>query len=161
VDVDEAFVEKLAFIYDTFRFGFNGFFIVSASFLQSFKEWLERLVEGVPFEVLNQKRDGVGVGPGVATVVAGPESVGVVSLIDKGAVGFNEFLYRRPETAGKRGEDGFVDNLLLGGVIGIIINRDKVIEGFDQFSFRLGGVEVGRCRRRGRRSLCFLFLSLS
>jgi hypothetical protein len=41
--------------------------------------------------------------------VAGPESVGVVSLIDKGAVGFKEFLYRRPEAAGKGGEDGFVD----------------------------------------------------
>ena len=73
--------------------------------------------------------------------------MGVVSLIDKGAVGFNEFLYRRPETACEGGKNGFVDEPLLGVVIGIIINRDKVIEGFDQFSFRLGGVEVGRCRK--------------
>jgi hypothetical protein len=61
---------------------------------------LKRLVEGVFFEVLNQERDSVRIGPGFAPVVAGSESVGVVSLIDKGAVGFNEFLYRRPETAG-------------------------------------------------------------
>jgi hypothetical protein len=61
---------------------------------------LKRLVEGVFFEVLNQLRDSVGVGPGFAPVVAGPESVGIVSLIDKGAVGFNEFLYRGPETTG-------------------------------------------------------------
>jgi hypothetical protein len=61
---------------------------------------LERLVEGVPFEVLNQERDSVGAGPCLATVVAGPESVGIVSLTNKGAVGLNEFLYRRPETAG-------------------------------------------------------------
>jgi hypothetical protein len=118
---------------------------------------LERLVEGVPFEVLNQNPDSVWIGPGFAAVVAWSESVGVVSLIDKGVVGFNEFLYHRPETAGKRGKDGFVDDTLLGGVIGIIINRDQVIEGFDEFSFRLGGVEVGRRLR----PLCFLFLSLS
>jgi hypothetical protein len=68
--------------------------------------------------------------------------VGIVSLIDKGAVGFNEFLYRRPEGAGKRGEDGFVDDPLLGGVIGIVVDRNKVIEGYNQFSFRLGGVEI-------------------
>jgi hypothetical protein len=122
---------------------------------------LERLVEGFPFEVLNQERDSIRIDPCFATVVAWSESVGVVSLIDKGAVGFKEFLYRRPETAGKRGKDGFVDDPLLGGVIGIIINRDKVIEGFNQFGFRLGGIEVGRCRRYGLRSLCFLFLSLS
>jgi hypothetical protein len=36
-----------------------------------------------------------------------------------------------------------------------------VIEGFDQFGFGLGGVEVGRCRRYGLLPLCFLFLSLS
>jgi hypothetical protein len=42
--------------------------------------------------------------------------VGVVCLIDKGAVGFKEFLYRRPETAGKRGKDGFVDDPFLGGL---------------------------------------------
>ena len=66
----------------------------------------------------------------------GPQSVGVVSLVNKGAVGFNEFLYRRPEAAG--GKDGFVDDPFLDGVIGIIINRDQVIEGFDEFSFRLG-----------------------
>jgi hypothetical protein len=122
---------------------------------------LERLVEGVPFEVLNQQRDSVRIGPCLAPVVAGSESVGVVSLIDKGAVGLDEFLYRRPETAGKRGEDGFVDDPLLGGVIGIIVDCHKVIEGFDQFGFRLGGVEVGRCRRYGLRPLCFLLLSLS
>jgi hypothetical protein len=32
----------------------------------------------------------------------------------------------------------------LGGVVGIIINRDKVIEGFNQFGFGLGGVERPR-----------------
>ena len=87
--------------------------------------------------------------------------MGVVCLIDKGAVGFNEFLYRRPEAAGKGGKDGFVNDPLLGGVIGIVINRDQVIEGFDQFGFRLGGVEVGRCRRYGLRFLRFILLSLS
>jgi hypothetical protein len=122
---------------------------------------LERLVEGVPFEVLDQNRDSVRVGPGLATVVTGSESVGVVSLIDKGAVGFNKFFDSRPETAGKGGKDGFVDDPFLAGVIGIIINRDKVIEGFDEFCFRLGGIEVGRCRRYGLRPLCFLLLSLS
>jgi hypothetical protein len=121
--------------------------------------FLERLVEGVPFEVLNQNRDSVRVGPLLAAVVAWPEPVGVISLIDKGAVGLGEFLYRRPEAAGKRGKDGFVDDPLLGGVIGIIINRNKVIEGFDEFGFGLGGVEVGRCRRYGLRLLCFLSLS--
>jgi hypothetical protein len=30
----------------------------------------------------------------------GPQSVGVVSVTNKGAVVFSEFLYRRPETAG-------------------------------------------------------------
>ena len=79
---------------------------------------LKRLVEGVPFEVLNQERDSAWIGPCFAAVVAGSESVGVVSLTYKGAVGFNEFLYRRPETAGKGGKDGFVDYPLLGGVIG-------------------------------------------
>ncbi len=37
---------------------------------------LERLVEGVPFEVLNQERDSVRIGPCLATVVAGSESDG-------------------------------------------------------------------------------------
>ena len=69
---------------------------------------LERLVEGVPFEVLNQQRDSVRIDPCLAP--AWSESVGVVSLTNKGAVGFNEFLYRRPEAAGKRGKDGFVDD---------------------------------------------------
>jgi hypothetical protein len=108
---------------------------------------LERLAQDVFFEVFNQLGDSVGVGPGFAPVVAGLESMGVVGLIDKGAVGLGEFLYRRPETAGKRGKDGFVDKSLLGGVIGIIVNRDQVIEGFNQFCFGLGGVEVGRCRK--------------
>ena len=93
--------------------------------------------------------------------MAGSESVGIVSLIDKGAVGYNEFFDSRPETACKGGENGFVDYPFLGGVVGIIINRNQVIEGFDQVCFRFGGVEVGRCRRYGLRSLCFLFLSLS
>jgi hypothetical protein len=65
---------------------------------------LERLAQDVFFEVADQLGESVGVGPGLAAVVAGSESVGVVSLIDKGAVGFNEFLYRRPEAAGKRGK---------------------------------------------------------
>jgi hypothetical protein len=73
---------------------------VFSSFQQRFKERLERLVEGVPFEVLDQNRDSVRIDPCLAPVVAGSESVGVVSLIDKGAVVLNEFLYRRPETAG-------------------------------------------------------------
>jgi hypothetical protein len=60
---------------------------------------LERLVEGVPFEVLNQERDSVRIDPCFAPVVAWSESVGVVSLIDKGAVILDEFLYRRPEAA--------------------------------------------------------------
>ena len=77
---------------------------------------LERLVENIPFEVLNQLRDSVGIGPCFATVVAGSESVGIVSLTNKGAVGFNEFLYSRPETAGKRGKDGFVDDHFWAGL---------------------------------------------
>ena len=121
---------------------------------------LERLVEGVPFKVLNQERDSVWIDPCLAPVVAGPESVGVVGLINKGAVGFKEFLYRRPETAGKGGKDRFVDKPLLGGVIGIIVNRDQVIEGFNQFGFGLGGVEDGRRRRRGLRLLLPDFLLL-
>jgi hypothetical protein len=103
---------------------------------------LERLVEGVPFEVLNQQRESVRIDPGLAAVVAWSQSVGVVSLIDKGVVGLDKFFDRRPETAGKRGKDGFVDDPFLGGVIGIIVDRNKVIEGFNQFSFRLGGIEV-------------------
>jgi hypothetical protein len=62
--------------------------------------FLERLVEGIPFEVLNQNRDSVRIDPCFAAVVAGSESVGVVCLIDKGAVGFNEFFDSRPEAAG-------------------------------------------------------------
>ena len=45
-------------------------------------------------------RDSVGIDPCFAAVVAGSESVGVVSLIDKGAVVLDEFLYRGPETTG-------------------------------------------------------------
>jgi hypothetical protein len=70
--------------------------MVFSSFSQS---GLKRLARDVFFEVLDQLRDSVRVGPGFAAVVTGPEPVGVVSLIDKGVVGFNEFLYRRPETA--------------------------------------------------------------
>jgi hypothetical protein len=77
----------------------------------------------------------------------GPKSVGVVCLVDKGAVVLSEFLYRRPEAAGERGKDGFIDDPFLGRVIKIVINRNQVIEGLDQFGFGLGGVEVGRCRR--------------
>jgi hypothetical protein len=51
---------------------------------------LERLAQDVFFEVLNQERDSVRVGPCLATVVAWFEPVGVVCLIDKGAVGFKE-----------------------------------------------------------------------
>jgi hypothetical protein len=122
---------------------------------------LERLVEGVPFEVLNQLGDSVWIGPCLAAVVVGPESVGVVCLTDKGVVGFKEFLYRRPEAAGKRGKDGFVDDPFLGGVVGIVINRDEVIEGFDEFGFGLGGVEVGGCRRGLRLLLPDFLLLLS
>jgi len=38
---------------------------------------LERLVEGVPFEVFDQLGDSVWIGPCFAAVVAGPESVGI------------------------------------------------------------------------------------
>jgi hypothetical protein len=86
----------------------------------------------------------VGVTRGELTYAAAARSN---SLIDKGAVGLDKFFDSRPEAAGKRGENGFVDYPFLGGVIGIIINRNKVIEGFDEFCFRLGGIEVGRCRR--------------
>ena len=41
---------------------------------------LERLALGVPFEVLDQLGDSVGVGPGFAPVVAGPESVGTLQI---------------------------------------------------------------------------------
>jgi hypothetical protein len=61
---------------------------------------LERLAQDVFFEVADQERDSVWIGPCLAAVVTGSESVGVVSLIDKGVVGFKEFLYRRPEAAG-------------------------------------------------------------
>ena len=111
--------------------------------------FLERLAQCIPFEVINQKRDRVGAGPCLAAVVAGPESVGVVSLTNKGAVGFSEFLYRRPETACEGGKNGFVDEPLLAGVVGMIVDCYEVIEGFDEFGFGLGGVEVGRRRRYG------------
>jgi hypothetical protein len=71
----------------------------------------------------------------------------------------DEFLYRRPETAGKRGKDGFVDDPFLGGVIGIIVDCDKVIEGFNQFGFRFGGVDIGRRSRRWRPLLPVSILS--
>ena len=79
--------------------------------------------------------------------MAGSECVGVISLIDKGAVGFSEFFYRRPETACEGGKNGFVDEPLLAGVVGMIVDSDEVIEGFDEFGFGLGGVEVGKRRR--------------
>jgi hypothetical protein len=78
--------------------------------------------------------------------VAGPESVGVVSLTNKGAMGLDEFLYRRPETACEGGKNGFVDEPLLAGVVGIVVDSDEVIEGFDEFGFGLGGVEVRKRR---------------
>jgi hypothetical protein len=62
---------------------------------------LERLVEGVPFEVLDQNRYSIGLVLAFPRLWPGSRSVGAVFLIDKGAVGFNEFLYRRPETACK------------------------------------------------------------
>ena len=61
---------------------------------------LERLAQDVFFEVLDQNRDSVRIDPCFAPVVAWSQSVGVVSLIDKGAVVLDEFLYRRPEAAG-------------------------------------------------------------
>jgi hypothetical protein len=94
-------------------------------FFHRFRERLEGLVEGVPFEVLDQNRDSVRIDPCFATVVAGSQSVGVVSLIDKGAVGFNEFFDSRPETAGKGGEDGFVDDPFLARVIGIVVDCER------------------------------------
>ena len=53
---------------------------------------LDRLGPGHPFEVSNQLGDTVRIGPGFATVVAGPESFGVVSLVDKGAVVSTNFF---------------------------------------------------------------------
>jgi hypothetical protein len=47
---------------------------------------LERLVECIPFEVLDQERDRVGVGPCLGAVVAWSQSVRVVCLIDKGVL---------------------------------------------------------------------------
>jgi hypothetical protein len=44
--------------------------------------------------------------------------------------------------------DGFIDDPLLARVIGIVVDCDQVIEGFDEFGFGLGGIEVGRGRRR-------------
>ena len=61
---------------------------------------LERLAQDISFKVPNQLGDSVWVGPGFAPVVVWSQSVGVVSLTNKGAVGFKEFLYRRPEAAG-------------------------------------------------------------
>jgi hypothetical protein len=55
---------------------------------------LERLVEGVPFEVHNQNRDSVRIDPCLAAVMAWSEPVGVVSLIDKGA-GFQRISLSR------------------------------------------------------------------
>jgi hypothetical protein len=59
----------------------------------------ERLAQDVFFEVFDQLGDSVGIGPCFAPVVTGPETVGVVCLVDKGAVGFKEFLYRRPQNS--------------------------------------------------------------
>jgi hypothetical protein len=87
--------------------------------------------------------------------------VGIVSLTNKGAVVSTNFFIAGLKQPVKRGEDGFVDDPLLAGVVGTVVNSDEVIEGFDEFGFGLGGVEVGRCRRYGLRPLCFLFLSLS
>jgi hypothetical protein len=70
-------------------------FIVSMKWDRMYE--LERLVQGVFFEVLDQLRESAGVDPCLAAVVAGPQSVGVVCLIDEGAAGFKEFLYRRPK----------------------------------------------------------------
>ena len=55
----------------------------------------KRLAQYVFFKVLNQERDSVRIDPGFAPVVAGSESVGVVCLVNKGAVGLGEFLYGR------------------------------------------------------------------
>jgi hypothetical protein len=65
--------------------------------------------QDVFFEILDELGDSVGVGPCFATVVAGSESVGVVCLIDKGAMGFKNFLIAGLKPPVKGGEDGFVD----------------------------------------------------
>jgi hypothetical protein len=64
---------------------------------------LERLTQDIPTSLLKfLTSSGIASGLVLALppVVAGPESVGVVCLIDEGAVGFKEFFYRRPEAAG-------------------------------------------------------------
>jgi hypothetical protein len=70
--------------------------------------------------------------------VAWPESVGVVCLIDKGVVGLGEFFDSRPETACEGGKNGFVDEPLLAGVVGSVVDCDQVIEGriFPMWLFR-------------------------
>ena len=80
-------------------------------------------------------------------------------LTSSGIVSKNFFIagLKQPVSEAK---DGFVDDPFLGGVVGIIINRDQVIEGFNEFGFGLGEVEVGRRRRRGLRLLLPDFLLL-
>jgi hypothetical protein len=61
---------------------------------------LERLAQGIFFEVLDQLGDSVRVGPGFAPVVAGSEPVGIVSLLIKERWVSTNFFIAGPEAAG-------------------------------------------------------------
>ena len=83
--------EAKALAYDTLRSlywkEFTAFAPRASQFLQRLRRVLKsgskRLAQDVFFEVPDQLGDSVWVGPGFAPIVAGPESVGVVSLIDE------------------------------------------------------------------------------
>lgn len=52
------------------------------------------------------------------------------------------FLIAGLKTACEGGEDGFVDDPFLGGVVGTIVDCDEVIEGFDEFGFGLAELRL-------------------
>jgi hypothetical protein len=53
--------------------------------------------------------------------------VGIVSLVNKERWVSKNFFIAGLKAAGKRGEDGFVEDPFLG-IIGINVNRDQIIE---------------------------------
>jgi hypothetical protein len=79
---------------------------------------------------LTSSGDSVWIGPGLATVVAGPPWVLFARLIKERWFS-TKFSIAGLKTAGKGGENVFVDDPFLGGVVGIVVDCDKVIEGFD------------------------------
>ena len=85
---------------------------------------LERLAQGVFFEVLDQLGDSVGVDPCLGAVVAGPQSPeGVVCLIDKGAVEFQRIsLSPASKHPVREALDGFVDYPFPAGAVGTIVD---------------------------------------